>query len=159
MKKLFFALMLGLAATPAAADDKMNAARDFIVTCGKRLPETRKTVQILKDSGWRYESTDGDYHYYSQDGRRLLAATSVTASTDQACLAAVSKLDEAGALAIGRAAAKQLGFVQSKAEMPAGVYALWEGDLNGRYSALVATPPEDFGFMRGAALVLVQVTQ
>jgi hypothetical protein len=156
MIRFALTLVLALAATSALADENTDAARDFIVTCAKRLPETKKTVQILKDDGWRYESSDGNFHFYSQNGRRVIAATSVTSASQQGCLAAVARLSESGAISIGGSAAKALGLKQLPTAVQPGVLAIWGGTLNGRNVGLAAVPSTDFGYIRGASIVLLQ---
>jgi hypothetical protein len=156
MTRFIAPLLTVLLATSAAADENTTAARDFMILCAKRLPETRQTVQVLKDQGWRYESTDGTYHFYSENGRRVIAATSVTSSPDQGCLASVSKLKKAGAVALAKVVAQELGLAEANKGLPADVYGAWSGRLNGTQVVLVALPPADFGVMRGAALVLMQ---
>lgn len=158
MKRLLIALALATIVSPALADEKTDAARDFMITCAKRLPETKKTVQILKDEGWRYESTDGRYHFYSQFGRRVIAATSVTSNPQQGCLSGVASLSNAGAVSVGKSVAKSLGLVQAEGKEP-GTLAIWIGELNGSVVGLVAMPTADFGFMRGASVTLVQLPE
>jgi hypothetical protein len=156
MKRVALAVALLAFVSPALADENTDAARDFLVTCGKRLPETKQTVQVLKTEGWRYESSDGNFHFYSQNGRRVIAATSVTSSAQQGCLSAVARLSDDGAVAIGKATAKALGLAPTKEQLPSGILAIWEGKLNGQNVGLAAMPSDDFGFIRGASLVLVQ---
>jgi hypothetical protein len=156
VKRLTLALVLALAGTSVQADENTDAARDFLVTCAKRLPETKKTVQVLKDEGWRYESSDGAFHFYSQNGRRVIAATSVTSSRQQGCFSAVARLTKAGAISIGKSTAKALGLAPITDDVELGVDAAWGGVLNGHKVMLAAMPSADFGFIRGASLILVQ---
>ena len=154
--RFFTPLLVVLLGTPAMADENTDAARDFVVTCGQRLPETKQTVQILKDDGWRYEASDGAYHFYSQNGRRVIAATTVTSAPQQGCLAAVSRLTDAGAIAVGNSAAKALGLQPLPEANEPGALAIWAGTINGHNIAMAAIPSHNYGFFRGASVVLVQ---
>jgi hypothetical protein len=155
VKRIFSLFLVLLLGTPVFADENTDAAGEFLVTCGKRLPETKKTVQILKDDGWRYESTDGRFHFYSQNGRRVLAATSVTSSAQQGCLAAVARLKDAGAIALAESTAKALGLTPMPEKAEPGILGVWGGTFNGRNLGLAAFPSADFGFIRGASLIMV----
>jgi hypothetical protein len=154
MKRLALALLLAFG-SPVQADENSDAARDFIVTCAKRLPETRKTVQILKDAGWRYEASDGHFHFYSQNGRRVIAATTVTSARQPGCFSAMANLTVEGAIAIGKATAKALGLKPLDAAA-LGVPAAWGGVVNGHKVGLAAMPTDDYHFLRGASLILLQ---
>jgi hypothetical protein len=156
VKRLALALLVAFFGTSVRADVNTDAAGDFLVTCAKRLPETKKTVQVLKDEGWRYESSDGRFHFYSQNGRRVLAATTVTSAPQQGCFSAVARLTKAGAISIGKSTAKSLGLAPITDDVEPGVDAAWGGVLNGHKVMLAAMPSADFGYIRGASLILVQ---
>ena len=158
MKSLFVALALVGWSSAASADVNTDSAQQFMALCAQRLPETRQTVQLLKDEGWRYESTDGSFHVYSRNGRRVIAATSVTSSPQQGCMSAVSKLNKAGAIALGSKLAAQLGFQLLKSPPPGsppGTLAVWVGRVNSVKAGIVAYPPQSFYVMRGAGIVLL----
>ncbi len=153
MKSLLLAAALSLLTLPALADENTESARAFITSCAKQLPDTRGAVKVLKSEGWRYESSDGTFHFYSRNGRRVLAATTVTSSPEQGCFAVVSKLSGDGAIKLAKVLAKQFGLKAAQPED--GALAVWTGKVNGVEAGIGAMPPGDFYFLRGASVILL----
>lgn len=155
LKSLVACIALGVA-SPAVAADKnlLDKAAKAAALCMKYMPNSRLTKDALKDAGYRYEGLQSGYHIYSNDGRRLIAATTKTSSKRQGCLISVSKMTpEEGAKLIQpwvKATGAQQGTPTNK-----GVTKAWVGNFKGKRASLGVNKEIDFRIMRGAAIGLV----
>lgn len=142
-----------LAAQVATVEESVARAEAFMITCAARFPETRETTAVLQSEGWRFEGTTGNFRYYSENGRRVLAATATTGNRSQGCIAAVSRLSEAGAVQFAERLARRWG-MDSVQNTPPRFLAAWIGSVNGIPVQLVALRDQDWDIMRGAGVMV-----
>ncbi len=147
---LFISAMSGsiaFAADPAL----LEAAGKIVSICSDNMPNSKLTKSALKDAGFRYEGSDGSYHIYSLNSRRILAATSVTSSRQQQCMVSVSKMTPAEAEQLIQPwlkTAKATPVEPTNRDMSKA----WHGTFKGGPVNLGILDHIDFGIMRGAVI-------
>lgn len=143
----------------ASAADLTARALEGFSTCVSRFPESRETVGVLKSQGWRYEGLAGKFHLYSDEGRRVIAAATVTSARQKGCAVAVSKMTAEQAVAVAQAflQGQKAERLADPKEADEDAVAAWTLKVNGHNVGLAAMQSEDFGIMRGAGLILVEL--
>lgn len=142
-----------LLAQAASVEGSLARAEAFMTTCAARFPETRETTAVLQSEGWRFEGTTGNFRYYSENGRRVLAATATTGNRSQGCIAAVSRLSEAGAVQFAERLAQRWGMDRVQ-NTPPRFLAAWIGSLNGIPVQLMALRDQDWDIIRGSGVMV-----
>ena len=151
---LLSALLIAGPMTANAADPKQIAAAGRAVqVCAEHMPDSRAAKDAFAASGYRYEGSDGNYHYYSLNGRRVVVGTSVTHSVIQGCVVLVSKMTTAEAAQLLQpwvTAARAKPRASDRRNLPFA----WEGTFKGRPAELGVLGKLNLPFVRGAAIVL-----
>lgn len=148
--------LLGLHPGLARAQSAAEMAQKGFDLCASRFPETKQTRELLKEQGWRYWGTDGEFHVFSAVKNTAMVATSAAGERMQACMMTFRGLDEDEALALAAKIGKASGLTPVKSpgfQLGEG----WLARLNGIKVALFATTTGDFYFMRTSAIVLRKV--
>ena len=146
-------LIAGPTGVRAADPALLAAAGKAVQVCADHMPDSRATKDALVAEGYRYEGSDGVYHYYSLNGRRVVVGTTVTHSSDQACTILVSKMTPAEAVQLIQPwvrAANATPVPLERADMTAG----WRGVFRGRPANVGIIRNADAEIVRGAAIIL-----
>ena len=149
------AMLLSLSGV-ACAQDYVDHSRKGFELCASRFPETKQTRELLKQQGWDYRGTDGDFHIFTDAKNKAIIATTAAGERRQGCLMTFQGLDETHALALAAKIGKAYGFIPVKSSgLPLGEG--WLASLNGVKVILFATSTFNFNLMRTSAIWLRKV--
>lgn len=145
------ALLFGTQAMAVTPEQMAQAAKALDI-CVADMPNSKKAKENLKKAGFRYESTDGSFHFYSFNGRRVLVGTSTTSNKNQGCLVSVSKMKPAEATELAtpiikKTKSKDLNFSDRD------TVSAWGGTTKGRETFILIDKKMDLGYMRGAGVL------
>lgn len=151
-----FAVSLSLSAPAFAADKALLAqAGKMAKICSDNMPDSQKAKDAFKSAGFRYEGFLWNHHVYSYKGRRIFGSTTVTSSSHQACVIAVSKMTVKEAVGLIQPWVKLAKAKRVKPKNTRKVAALWIGKLNGKPVQIAVRQPRNYSIMRGAAIEAV----
>jgi len=137
----------------ARAQAAAEMAQRGLDLCASRFPETKQTRELLKQQGWDYWGTDGDFHIFTDAKKKAIIATTAVGERRHGCLMTFHGLDEARALALAAKIGKAHGFIPVKSSgLPLGEG--WVANLNGVEVILFATTTVNFNLMRTSAIWL-----
>ena len=146
-------LIAGPTSVRAADPALLAAAGRAVQVCADHMPNSRAAKDAFASTGYRYEGSDGQYHFYSLNGRRVVVGTSVTHSATQGCVVLVSKMTVAEAAQLIQpwvTAARAKARLSDRSDVPSA----WEGIFKGRPAEVGILGKLNLSIVRGAAIVL-----
>lgn len=159
MKKLasLFLVMSLAFASPVAAQDNSDAAKEALAICMKSFPDLSGVKKALSAEGWDFRGGGNNGLYiYVRDGLRGVVAHTMVNAPDKGCFVTASKMSTDFALAMAAAVVKQMKDVEELGS-DHNFANRWIGTLNGRPIDLGVLKKFDLGFMRGAAVAFIEL--
>lgn len=146
-------------AGPAISAEKehLQKAQELAKICATHLLKPTAIKENLKERGFRYEGVWGETHFYTLDGRRLLAGTSRTSDKVKSCLVSVSKMTLNEATSIAAPIAKALKAKEFKAKDYDKAYV--SDPRGGFVYAVTVEKHVNFRIMRGAAITIIALPE
>lgn len=145
-------LVPAMAQAQYVKEDLLPKAAQAAKICSDHMPDSLAAMEAFKQDGYRFEGIHHGYRIFTMEGRRLVAAISVTSAKRQACLISVSKMTppEARALIQPWVAASNAKPVKP---WHRNLSEAWIGTFRKGPVRMAVVKYIDLGPMRGAAIV------
>ena len=156
MRGLIAALVLLASALPSLAapsrSELLNKAAEGAAVCAQSMPDTQRTGDALRASGYGLDEATGDYRLYAALGTRVIVLITGQKPGSKGCLLLVSGMTvpEAEALIRPWLAASDAKPMQTRSRVEKG----WSGTLKGRPVELGILKEINLPIVRGAAIVV-----